>query len=1138
MPGASERYVLRDEIASGGMGVVYRALDSVLQREVAVKVLQKRFAPDSGVAARFLDEARIAGQLQHPGIPAVHDLGTLADGRPFLAMKLVKGETLDVLLKRRDNAAQGRGHFIAIFEQLCHAVGYAHAHDVIHRDLKPANIMVGAFGEVQVMDWGLAKVLSGDEREQPVPTRLEATTAPTVVHSQREGAGSQTQIGTVLGTLAFMPPEQALGAVGRVNSQSDVFGLGAILSVILTGRPPFQTGSEETVRIHAAQGKLDDCFARLDACGAEPELVSLCKRCLSPSQADRPADGGAVARAIAEFRAAADERARQAELDRVKAEAETREQRKRRRVQFALATAVILLLVVGGGFAWWSNAQSQAARDRKNRNAGAVAGLLDRCEEALRAGDTRRASEAMEAAQERMTEGGADEWSARLSTLTADLALIRDLDATDQFRWTLVDSKHPDWTAVTARYREALRRYGVDPDAESPEKTAARAAGSPLKHRIIAAWDWLLLVQNPAKVRAGLRVIDADPDRNAIRDAVVANDRERVRNLSVRALTHEQPPEFATFLGEYDASDLKLRRQLLTKALQRRPGNLELLMTLGSTYAVNQEEDAGEALRWYQAAVAAAPTNPAAQNNLGTVLMTRGDLAGAEGAFREAIRLDPRFVQAHHNLGAVLKEENERIGAEAAFREAIRLNPKFTLAYCGLGYVLGDKNEGAGAEAAYRKALELDSHSPHAHNGLGTVLQKKQDQAGAEAAFREAIRVEPKFAEAHVNLGSLLLAKGNLAGAEAAFREAIRVRPKFVEAHVNLGSLLLAKGNLAGAEAAYRRAISLEPRLAYAHQGLGCVLRDKNNLADAEAAFREAVRLAPEFAPAYSGLGDVLYRRLDLAGSKEAYRKAISLDPDLAYAHISLGRVLQDEDDLRDAEAAYRAAIRLSPESAVAHSSLGGLLVRKGNLDGAIAEFKAILRIDPKDSFALTGLHRAEQMKQLLPRLTEVLENKSQPATPTEACLFATLCGQPCQKRYAAAVRLFEGAFSSDPNLAADFKAGHRYDAACYATQASDGKGLNPPAVAADRKALRQKALGWLRADLTLRQKQAASAEIAERNDAAAQMAHWLIDRDLSSARDPESLPKLPADERALWESLWNDVKATLANARQPAPTE
>jgi hypothetical protein len=174
-----------------------------------------------------------------------------------------------------------------------------------------------------------------------------------------------------------------LGAIGKIDVRSDVFGLGSILAVILTGQPPFRGGSVETIRIQAAQGKVDDCFARLDACGADPELVVLCKSCLSPDKRQRPADAGEVAKAVAELRQAADERARQADLERVRsegerarAEAEAREQRKRRRAQLALALSVFGLVATAGfGVALaslWQRAErakesAELARDGEQR---------------------------------------------------------------------------------------------------------------------------------------------------------------------------------------------------------------------------------------------------------------------------------------------------------------------------------------------------------------------------------------------------------------------------------------------------------------------------------------------------------------------------------------------------------------------------------------------------------------------------------------------------------------------------------------------------------------------------------------------------------------------------------------------------
>ena len=155
---------LLEEIARGGMGAILRGRDGDFGRDVAVKVLREDHQDRAELTQRFLEEARIAGRLQHPGVVPVYALGRLPDGRPYFSMKLVKGRTLAALMAERKEPGQDRPRFLAVFEQVCQTLAYAHSKDVIHRDLKPANIMVGAFGEVQVMDWGLAKVLSATRR--------------------------------------------------------------------------------------------------------------------------------------------------------------------------------------------------------------------------------------------------------------------------------------------------------------------------------------------------------------------------------------------------------------------------------------------------------------------------------------------------------------------------------------------------------------------------------------------------------------------------------------------------------------------------------------------------------------------------------------------------------------------------------------------------------------------------------------------------------------------------------------------------------------------------------------------------------------------------------------------------------------
>ena len=287
-PDAPSGYELLGEIGHGGMGTVFRARDLGLGRDVAIKILQSKYSATSHAARRFVEEAHITGQLQHPGIPPIHAVGTLVDGRPFLAMKLIKGRTLTAILAKE---SMSRGSLIAAFEQVCQAVAYAHNHGVIHRDLKPANVMVGEFGEVQVMDWGLSKFRTDARADS-----TEASVASTF-HDPREDADEdlRTRTGSFLGTPAYMSPEQAIGAIDQIDERSDVFGLGAVLCVILTGQPPFVGDTAESTRQLAAQKKLDDAFARLAASTAEPEMVSLCKECLAPERDNRPQNAGLVA---------------------------------------------------------------------------------------------------------------------------------------------------------------------------------------------------------------------------------------------------------------------------------------------------------------------------------------------------------------------------------------------------------------------------------------------------------------------------------------------------------------------------------------------------------------------------------------------------------------------------------------------------------------------------------------------------------------------------------------------------------------------------------------------------------------------------------------------------------------------------
>ncbi len=241
IPGS--RYVLQEFLARGGMGVVYAAQDKTLNRRVAIKVLDSSDSHGM-LEERLMREARVPAQLEHPGIVPVHDAGTLADGRVFYVMKFVEGLRVDQFL----NSASSLSERLRLFLRICETVSFAHSRGILHRDLKPSNVMVGAFGEVLVMDWGLAKILRPDcaGRSDETVRSAEPLSGAVAGDSDAE-ITSATHDGMILGTPGFMSPEQAQGKSSSLDARTDIFSLGKLLETILR-----QTKNTTAVRVPRA----------------------------------------------------------------------------------------------------------------------------------------------------------------------------------------------------------------------------------------------------------------------------------------------------------------------------------------------------------------------------------------------------------------------------------------------------------------------------------------------------------------------------------------------------------------------------------------------------------------------------------------------------------------------------------------------------------------------------------------------------------------------------------------------------------------------------------------------------------------------------------------------------------------------
>lgn len=311
LPTGEDRYESVEEVGRGGWGVVVRATDRQLQREVAVKKLGPAASSDADIGRRFLHEAQITAQLQHPGIVPVYERGVgLDDRQPFYAMKLLNGETLQAKIRAYHDLPSGAGkrqrfhQLLRSFIDICHAVSYAHAKNVIHRDLKPANVVIGEFGETIVVDWGLATDLSAAaEESESVATLPAGTPLPRAAEASTRLNGLLspviTQDGSVVGTPAYMPPEQARGCKEEFSPASDTYSLGVMLYVILTGRLPFHGDDVETTLQQVMRGEYrhpQTVDKRTPAA-----LASVCVKAMSLNPQDRYQHAGELGNDVSRY---------------------------------------------------------------------------------------------------------------------------------------------------------------------------------------------------------------------------------------------------------------------------------------------------------------------------------------------------------------------------------------------------------------------------------------------------------------------------------------------------------------------------------------------------------------------------------------------------------------------------------------------------------------------------------------------------------------------------------------------------------------------------------------------------------------------------------------------------------------------
>ncbi len=997
------RYQLQGEIARGGMGAIIRGRDTDLGRELAIKVLLDSHKNRPDVIQRFVEEAQIGGQLQHPGIAPVYELGQFADQRPYFSMKLVKGKTLATLLADRESIATERGKFLGIFGQVCHTMAYAHSRGVIHRDLKPSNIMVGAFGEVQVMDWGLAKVLQeggiADEKnarsKHPIESVIQTRRSlGSDVPGSLGSAGSQTQFGSVMGTPAYMPPEQALGETALLDQRADVFGLGAILCEILTGMPPYVAEDGTRVFRMASRGNLDGCFQRLEACGADAELIRLTKHCLALEPNDRPRNAGVLAERVTGYLESVETKLRETELQRAAEAARVVEVRKRARVTMALAASVLLTLGLGSGGWMWLEQQQAERRTLMTAKVNDVLGEVRLHQQLAEAANGEeegaldlkvreltqalgRARDAVELAEQEDIDSSLQGTAVELLTaleqettdvrelavqVAADRAFQEDLESIrlsqtggDDKESSNLQVSGPDRSKRWARsgkafdiasadelYQQVFQSRGLDVTVLPIEEAVARIRQSRIRESLITAMDnWVRAL--PTKPDDGnetsLQPVPAEGDTRSKLLAIIQQADDSQWRKGLRG---------ALIAEDFD----RLKELAEADEVQQQPA--ALIAWLGAALRDAEEYDTSVAV--LRQVHQQQPGDFWLNHELSQSLSRGGQTLEGLGYARATLALRPQSSGAWWGLAVSLRIAERFDEAIDAYHTAIELDPKNVPARQGLGFTLyrqGNLNE---ALAEYHTAIEIDPKYAKLHSDLGFILSEQGKLEEAIDAYEKAIELDPKFSGALESLAAVLEKQNKLDEAIAEYRRAMELDPKQDSPHNNLGLLLWNHGRIDEAIAEYRRAIELDPNQDYSHGNLGNALEKQGKLDEAVAEYRRAIELNPRCAFAYCGLGWALCQQGKLVEAMDVCRTAIELDPKFPHPHVNLGNALVKSARFDEAIAEYRTAIELDPEFTIAHINLGDALSRQGEHELAVAEYRKAIEFEPENVHAHSRL--------------------------------------------------------------------------------------------------------------------------------------------------------------------------------------
>ncbi|MHC4777539.1 MAG: tetratricopeptide repeat protein [Planctomycetota bacterium] len=970
-PASEDRYSVLTEIARGGMGAILKIVDNDVRRPVAMKVILGD--EDRDKVERFVEEAQITGQLEHPNIVPVHELGVNRDGRAYFTMKMVRGESLESIIDKiagRDMEFVEEyplSHLLHIYLKICEAMAFAHSKGVIHRDLKPENIMVGRFGEVLVMDWGLAKVMG---REDSAKEELVES-----IRSEKEVG--RTLDGDVMGTPSYMPPEQADGEVEKIDEQSDIFSLGGILYSILTQKPPYTGSSVANVLFKATEGKVVPPRKRTPWNRISPELESICMKMMSAKRSDRY---GTVDRAIEDIRAFLDNREvsshRYGPVHRFTKFIQ-------RHPTLSLSAGISAVLVTLGlalGITLYQSAQVANARAEAEKL------RADREETDRRVAERQRDAAQMEVEGQQKSQAILES----MKFLKKDegyydsgLAILDKAVESSKKYWKpyLVLAKHHAdfghhekaedmFEKANAVYGEQFGEDSVEilfeagmyyglPDelgGRGREETSrqffkkAHEAGPEKVFGRLAKVLQLVIESKLGLERAGESLARAaELSDQLIQDKIA-------RSVDGTWLARAWVYGISIF-NEYDLpsfrkiADYAIARDALTRVVDESGSNLNAVNFLAMIHL--ELGDSRETVRLLTRSLKTSK-NPSIYNGRAIAYMDLGEYERSISDLTEAIRMTPDFSGAYTNRGMTYKMMGDLSRALADLNKAVRLDPKDAVAFYNRGLLFRDRGDWGKAIADFTTALTLKPHYDVARRARGNAYFDSGELDTAIAEYTELIRRWPDNDLAYNARGYAYLRLGELEKALADFGKAIQLNPDDADHHLGRGGVFKKLGEADKCLEEYETAIRLDPKSAKAHHWRGQLFAAVGKFDAAIADFTTVIELDPKHIRAYCDRGAVYCDQRGLIDRAISdFKEVIGLDPDNFYAHHNLGVAYRKKRELQKAIGSFSRAIHIDPESVTCYVLRAFTYSETGDLEKAIADYSEAIRRDPKNLVAV-----------------------------------------------------------------------------------------------------------------------------------------------------------------------------------------